>query len=265
MRTIVTGAARGIGRAVCRRLAQDARRSNRPAHIAAVDRAHEDELEALLAELREEGVEATPFMGDLGDPEEPARIVAEAAGAMGGIDALVSNAGLAAPAPLTRLRLDEWDLTMNVNTRATWLLGKAAHPHLKESGGAIAVTASMSGMNPHSGMGAYSASKAGVIGLTRQMALQYAGRGVRVTAVCPGNTLTPFTRGPMGFGRAADPAAAQAAQAERMPLGRSGEPEEIAAAIAYLASEEASFVIGSVLDVDGGSNLVSAHVAPGTY
>ena len=81
MRTIVTGAARGIGRAVCLRRARDARRSNRPAHIAAVDRAHEDELDTLLAELRDEGVEATPFMGDLGDPEEPARIVAEAADA----------------------------------------------------------------------------------------------------------------------------------------------------------------------------------------
>ena len=109
------------------------------------------------------------------------------------IDALVSNAGIAAPAPLTRLGLDEWDLTMNVNTRATWLLGKAAHPHLKESRGAIAVTASMSGMNPHSGMGAYSASKAGVIILAKQMAQEWAADGIRVNCVSPGLVRTAMT------------------------------------------------------------------------
>ena len=246
MRTIVTGAARGIGRAVCRRLAQDAGRSNRPAHIAAVDRAHEDELEALLAELREEGIEATPFMGDLGDPDEPARLVAAAADAMGGIDALVSNAGIAAPAPLTRLGLDEWDLTMNVNTRATWLLGKAAHPHLKQSRGAIAVTASMSGMNPHSGMGAYSASKAGVIILAKQMAQEWAADGIRVNCVSPGLVRTMMTEAMY-----ADPEV-KAAREALVPMGRVARPEDIADIIAFLLGPDARYVTGQVILADGG-------------
>ena len=246
MRTIVTGAARGIGRAVCQRLARDARRSNRPAHIAAVDRAHEDELDTLLAELRAEGVEATPFMGDLGDPDAPARIVAEAADAMGGIDALVSNAGIAAPAPLTRLGLDEWDLTMNVNTRATWLLGKAAHPHLKESRGAIAVTASMSGMNPHSWMGAYSASKAGVIILAKQMAQEWAADGIRVNCVSPGLVRTMMTEAMYE-----DPEI-KAGREALVPMGRVAGPDDIADIIAFLLGSDSRYVTGQVILTDGG-------------
>ena len=95
------------------------------------------------------------------------------------------------------------------------------------------------------------------------MALQYARQGVPVTAVCPGATLTPFARDAMA--NTGDPAAAEASVSARLPIGRFGRPEEIANAIAYLASVEASFITGAILDVDGGSNLVTAHVAPGSY
>jgi len=256
MRTIVTGAARGIGRAVCRRLARDARRSNRPAHIAAVDRAHEDELETLLAELREEGAEATPFMGDLGDPDAPARIVAEAADAMGGIDALVSNAGISSPAPLTGLEVDSWDRVMHVNARATWLLGKAAHPHLKESRGAIAVTASMSGMNAHSGMGAYSASKAAVIILARQMAQEWAADGIRVNCVSPGLVRTSMTAAMYE-----DPEI-RAGREALVPMGRVADPaEDIAGIIAFLLGPDSRYVTGQVILADGGlSDSIYTHI-----
>ena len=153
---------------------------------------------------------------------------------------------------------------MAVNLTAVFLGCKFALPHmLKQASGAIVNVASAAGLNPLPNRAAYCANKAGVIGLTRQMALQYARQGVRVNAVCPGSTLTPFVRGVLT--NTGDPAAAEAAVSERLPIGRFGRPEEIANAIAYLASDEASFITGSILDVDGGSNLVTAHVAPGSY
>ena len=246
---IVTGAGRGIGAATARKF------------LGLGDRVYGADL--AFDEASPGLVEA---VCDIADPDAASGLAERAADETGRIDVLVNNAGIRVVADVVDTSVEDWDRLMSVNLRAVFLMCKFTLPRMLEQGsGAIVNVASNSGWHPIPNRAAYCASKAGVIGLTRQMALQYAGRGVRVTAVCPGNTLTPFTRGPMGFGRAADPAAAQAAQAERMPLGRSGEPEEIAAAIAYLASEEASFVIGSVLDVDGGSNLVSAHVAPGTY
>ncbi len=247
MRTIVTGAARGIGRAVCRRLAADGRRGNDPAQIAAVDRAHEDELAGLLEELRAEGAEAVAIMGDLGEPEEPARVVAEAAAAMGGVDALVSNAGISAPRPLAELALEDWNRVMDINARATWLLGKAAYPHLRESRGAIAVTASMSGMNAHSGMGAYSASKAAVIILARQMAQEWAADGIRVNCVSPGLVETSMTAAVY-----ADPEV-RAAREALVPLGRIADPaEDIASVIAFLLGPDSRYVTGQVILADGG-------------
>ena len=246
---IVTGAGRGIGAATARKF------------LGLGDRVYGADL--AFDEVPPGLVQA---VCDIADPDAASGLAERAADETGRIDVLVNNAGIRVVADVVDTSVEDWDRLMAVNLRAVFLMCKFTLPRMLEQGsGAIVNVASNSGWNPIPNRAAYCASKAGVIGLTRQMALQYAGRGVRVTAVCPGNTLTPFTRGPMGFGRAADPAAAQAAQAERMPLGRSGEPEEIAAAIAYLASEEASFVIGAVLDVDGGSNLVSAHVAPGTY
>jgi NAD(P)-dependent dehydrogenase (short-subunit alcohol dehydrogenase family) len=246
---IVTGAGRGIGAATARKF------------LGLGDRVYGADL--AFDEAPPGLVEA---VCDIADPDAASGLAERAADETGRIDVLVNNAGIRVVADVVDTSVEDWDRLMSVNLRAVFLMCKFTLPRMLEQGsGAIVNVASNSGWYPIPNRAAYCASKAGVIGLTRQMALQYAGRGVRVTAVCPGNTLTPFTRGPMGFGRAADPAAAQAAQAERMPLGRSGEPEEIAAAIAYLASEDASFVIGSVLDVDGGSNLVSAHVAPGTY
>lgn len=246
---IVTGAGRGIGAATARKF------------LGLGDRVYGADL--AFDEVPPGLVQA---VCDIADPDAASGLAERAADETGRIDVLVNNAGIRVVADVVDTSVEDWDRLMAVNLRAVFLMCKFTLPRMLEQGsGAIVNVASNSGWHPIPDRAAYCASKAGVIGLTRQMALQYAGRGIRVTAVCPGNTLTPFTRGPMGFGRAADPAAAQAAQAERMPLGRSGEPEEIAAAIAYLASEEASFVIGAVLDVDGGSNLVSAHVAPGTY
>ena len=182
----------------------------------------------------------------------------------GRIDVLVNNAGIRVEKDVINTTIEEWDRMMAVNLTAVFLGCKFALPHMhKQSSGAIVNVASLAGLNPIPDRAAYCANKAGVIGLTRQMALQYARQGVRVNAVCPGATLTPFARDAMA--KTGDPAAAEAAFSERFPIGRMAESGEIANAIAYLASDEASFITGSILDVDGGSNLVTAHVAPGSY
>ena len=138
---------------------------------------------------------------------------------------------------------------MAVNLTAVFLGCKFSLPHmLKQASGVIVNVASTAGLNPLPNRAAYCANKAGVIGLTRQMALQYARQGVRVTAICPGSTMTPFARGAMA--RTGDPAAAVAAFSARLPIGQFAEAEEQANAIAYLASDEASFITGSILDVD---------------
>ena len=136
---------------------------------------------------------------------------------------------------------------MNVNTRATWLLGRAAHPHLRETRGAIAVTASMSGMTPHGDMGAYSASKAAVIILAKQMAQEWAADGIRVNCVSPG-----FVRTPMTEAMYADPAV-KAAREGMVPMGAIADPEgDIAGVVAFLLGRDSRYVTGQVILADGG-------------
>ena len=201
---------------------------------------------------------------DVTDADAVSGMVERAVSETGRIDVLVNNAGIRVEKDVINTTIEEWDRMMAVNLTAVFLGCKFALPHmLKQASGAIVNVASTSGLNPLPNRAAYCANKAGVIGLTRQMALQYARQGVRVTAVCPGSTKTPFTRGALA--RTGDPAAADAAVSERLPIGRIARAEEQANAIAYLASDEASFITGSILDVDGGSNLVTAHVAPGSY
>ncbi len=201
---------------------------------------------------------------DVTDADAVSGMVERVMSETGRIDVLVNNAGIRVEKDVIDTTIEEWDRMMAVNLTAVFLGCKFALPHmLKQASGAIVNVASTSGLNPQPNRAAYSANKAGVMGLTRQMALQYARQGVRVTAINPGSTQTPFVRGALA--RTGDPAAANAAVSERLPIGRIARAEEQANAIAYLASDEASFITGSILDVDGGNNLVTAHVAPGSY
>jgi glucose 1-dehydrogenase len=246
MRVLVTGAASGIGRATCIRLARDAKAAGRTAQVAAVDVGPSPGLDSLVAELRGLGAEALPLPGDMGTAEAPARVVAAAVQSFGGLDGLVSNAGINRPGALLEYAVEDWDRLFAVNTRATWLLAKAAHAALRASGGAIVAVGSMSGSHVHAGLGAYGPSKAAVIMLVRVLAQELGPDGIRVNAVSPGMTRTGMTARVY-----ADPRVA----AERdalVPLGRVATPDDMAAAIAFLLSSDARYVNGHDLVVDGG-------------
>jgi NAD(P)-dependent dehydrogenase (short-subunit alcohol dehydrogenase family) len=246
MRVLVTGAASGIGRATCVRLARDARAAGRAAGVAAVDVGPPGQLDTLVTELRELGAEALPIHGDMGTTDAPTRVVAETVRHLGGLDGLVSNAGINRPGPLVEYTVEDWDRVFAVNTRATWLLAQAAHPALRAAGGAIVAVGSMSGSHAHAGLGAYGPSKAAVIMLVRVLAQELGPDGIRVNAVSPGMTRTGMTARVY-----ADPRVAAARDA-LVPLGRVATPEDMAAAIAFLLSPDARYVNGHDLVVDGG-------------
>ena len=245
MRVLVTGAASGIGRATCLRLARDAQ-ARGGAKIAAVDIGAASGLDRVVEELQKAGAEVLPLHGDLGTADAPGKVVAAAVERFGGLDALVSNAGVSRPGPLAQYSVADWDYLFAVNTRATWLLAKAAHPALQASRGAIVATGSMSGSNAHANLGAYGPSKAAVIMLVRVLAQEFGRDGIRVNSVSPGMVRTGMTEKVY-----ADTAIA----AERdalVPLGRVATPEDMADVIAFLLSADARYVNGHDLVVDGG-------------
>lgn len=245
MRAVVTGAARGIGRAMAWRLAADAvRRGGAPAQLVIADR-HGDELQALAAELRADGHTVVVCAGDLSEPAEPARIVA-AAQPFGGLDAVASNAGFALPASLLDATVDDWDRVFAVHVRAAWLLGRAAHPLLARARGCLVITTSISGSQASPPLAAYSASKAAQIMLMKQMAVEWGPDGIRVNALSPGLTETPGTAAAY-----ARPGARESREA-RIPLRRVAQPEDMAAALAMLVDPDAAYVHGHELVVDGG-------------
>src|SRR5262244_4516621 len=246
MRALVTGAASGIGRATCLKLAGDAKAKGHAAQIAAVDLGHSAGLDSLLAELKGLGAEGLGIHADVSSAEAPARAVADAITSFGGLDGLVSNAGINRPGALMDYAVGDWDAMFAVNTRATWLLAKAAYQTLKASHGAIVAIASMSGSNAHANLGAYGPSKAAVIMLVKVLAQEFGRDGIRVNSVSPGMVHTGMTAKVYEDPRLA------AERAELAPLGRVAAPEDIADVIAFLLGPDARYVNGHDLVVDAG-------------
>ena len=245
MRALVTGAASGIGRATCLRLARGAQ-ARGGAKIAAVDIGAASGLDRVVEELQKAGAEVLPLHGDLGTADAPGKVVAAAVERFGGLDALVSNAGVNRPGPLAQYSVADWDYLFAVNTRATWLLAKAAHPALQASRGAIVATGSMSGSNAHANLGAYGPSKAAVIMLVQVLAQEFGRDGIRVNSVSPGMVRTGMTE------KVYADAAIAAERDALVPLGRVATPEDMADVIAFLLSPDARYVNGHDLVVDGG-------------
>ncbi len=249
MRVIITGAASGIGKAVAELLAQGTALPG-PHQLLLTDR-DADGLAAVAAAI---GPDAATCVADLSSPECGDAIVAAALDHMGGVDGVVSNAGIIAGGPLLDQTPDQFDLIYAINTRATWLLGKAAHPHLAKNKGAFVATASMSATQPTPGLGFYSSSKAALLMLMRQCALEWGGDGIRCNTVSPGPTYTAMTKA--GY----DDAERRAQRESMIPLGKLGMAEDVANAILFLLGPQASHITGIDIMVDGGmsNNLMPA-------
>jgi NAD(P)-dependent dehydrogenase (short-subunit alcohol dehydrogenase family) len=240
---LVTGAGHGIGRATALRLGREGAR----VAVADVRGDAADETRALLAA---EEIEAEALPCDVSDEEQVAAAVEGAVNRFGRIDVLHSNAGVLVAGAAGETSLEDWERTFAVNVRGMFLAARAVLPVMLEHGrGAIVNTASTSGIAAEPAIAAYCASKAAVIQLTKQLAVDYSRRGIRVNCVCPGWIETGFND-PVLVGVGDDELAALV---DRMvPLGRQGRPEEIAAVVAFLASDDASLVTGHALVADGG-------------
>ena len=237
---LVTGAGRGIGRATAARLAADG------ARIAINYKGNTAAAEATKALVLAAGSEAMLLQGDVSLEADADRVVKEALAFGGGrLDILVNNAGITRDNLLLRMSLEEWDAVVDLNLRGTFLVTKAAmRPMMKARGGRIVNVASIAGVIGNAGQANYSAAKAGIIGFTKTVAREMASRNITANAVAPGFIPTDLT--------SVVPQAVQDALLRQVPLGRFGTVEDVANAIAFLASDEAAYITGQVLVVDGG-------------
>ncbi len=241
MRAIVTGAARGIGRAIVQRLVDQ---SAGEVRLALVDQ-HADELHGLAQQFKGRVREVCVLTGDMADAQFP-QTIAQALTHWGGLDGLASNAGYAQPGDLARYALRDWDRMFAVNVRAHWLLAQACYHLLLAARGKVVFTASISGSNPTTPLGAYSPCKAALLMLMRQLAVEWGPQGIRVNAVSPGMTLTASTE------HIYADAQVRRQREARIPARRIGQAGDIAAAVAYLLGPDADYVHGVDLLVDGG-------------
>jgi 3-oxoacyl-[acyl-carrier protein] reductase len=230
---LVTGASRGIGRAIAVELA------NAGASVVVGYRTGREEAEALADEIGGRAAQA-----DVSVPEEAARLVEEA----GDLDILVNNAGLTRDGVLARMSDDDWRAVLETNLSSVFYTCRAVtRGMMKRRAGAIVNLSSIVGVHGNWGQANYAASKAGIIGFTKSLAQELGSRGVRANVVAPGYVKTQLTD--------AIPEEARAKMLDLTPLGRLGEPENVAGAVRFLCSDEASFVTGVVLLVDGGLGM----------
>ncbi len=241
---IVTGAGSGIGRATAERFVAEGAR----VVVADLDA---EKAEAVAGGL---GDAAVAVAVDVTDPVAVEGMIGEATGRFGGLDVLHSNAGVPELVkPLAEIGRDEWDHVLAVNLTAFFHCAQAAAPVMRAAGGgAMIVTASIAANRPRPGMAAYVASKTGVIGLAKALAIELAADAIRVNVINPGPALTPMLA---QFGFSANPEEAAQELAAALPLGVAIEADDIAAAAVYLASDEARKVTGLVLNVDAGRDL----------
>jgi NAD(P)-dependent dehydrogenase (short-subunit alcohol dehydrogenase family) len=238
---IVTGSGRGIGSEIARRFAAEGAR----VIVADIDVAAASDTAEMINQA---GGEAIAFRVDIGEPAEVQRLVADTFARFQRLDVLVNNAGIGLNKPFLTTSLEEWELQIKVNLTGTFLCGQAAaRAMINHGGGRIVNVASISGQRGGQGRAAYGAAKAGVILLTKVMAVELSPLGVRVNAISPGPVDTDQSR-------ATHTPSTRQAYYDRIPAGRYGDREEIAAAALFLASADSSFVSGHVLNVDGGFN-----------
>jgi len=241
---ILTGAASGIGKAAALLFAEEG------ATVCLLDidrRGIEEATRAILDKNRK----ALPFVCDVTDERKVAETMEQVLRHAAGIDVLCNNAGIELSKSLISTEKDEWEAVLSVNLKGMFLLSKHVLPHMMDSGGgAVVNTSSISGLLGWPDSAAYCASKGGVVQLTREMAVEYGQYNIRINCICPGTTETPMINRLLSL--ESDPEETARSIKAMHPLGRFAQPEEIARAMLFLASDEASFVTGAVLPVDGG-------------
>lgn len=238
---IVTGAGSGIGRACAIALAKEG------AQVALVGR-RKERIEAVAHEI---GKRAFPIPGDVTKTNEINRVLDQTVSRCGPLNFLLNNAGILQIGNAEQISEDQWDRVFNVNVRAVWLLSRAALPHMRSAGGgSIVNVASTLGIVGARNRAAYAASKGAVVLLTKSMAVDHGHENIRVNAICPSFVESELTAAVMA--QAGDAVAARRERTAAHPIGRLGQPEDVAGLAVYLASDESSWVTGAVLPVDGG-------------
>ena len=234
---LVTGASRGIGRAIALRLAEDG------ANVAVIYAGSADKAEAVVNEITALGVQAKAYQCNVADSAAVNETVEAVTNDLGKIDILVNNAGITRDGLMLRMKDEDFDAVLDTNLKGAFNMIRACYSgFIRKKSGRIINISSVSGIMGNAGQANYSASKAGVIGLTKSVARELASRGITCNAVAPGFIQTDMTEN-LGDNNPL---------LNSIPLGRMGKPEDIAAAVAFLASDSAAYITGEVLKVDGG-------------
>ena len=241
---VITGAGSGIGREMALLFAREG------AKILAAD-LNGSAAEETANMIQKVGGTCAALAVDASNPADVERMIAHAIEQYQRVDILCNNAGIGSTTDVVDCEPEEWDRVMTVNVKSVYLGCKYAVPHMIDQGGGVIInTASVAGMVGIVKRASYSASKGAVIALTRQVAIEYVEKGIRVNCICPGTVDSPWVGRLLS--QTADPAAARANLVARQPMGRLGNPEEIAKAALYLASDDAAFITGTGLVIDGG-------------